>query len=197
MRYEGNQEREMTGSIACKRCGVMIPASFYNKDGFSSCPTCNTPTMIRVYPALYSEYSVSKAESISEGQAACFYHPQNIAMASCESCGRFLCSVCDIELDGSHICPGCLEEGRRKKRINNLDSGRTLYDSISLKLSFYPLIFFPITIFTAPVSLYLAVRNFNKPLSITSRSKYKYIAAIVISSIQILGWAYVFALAFT
>ncbi len=187
----------MTGSIACKRCGGMIPASFYNKDSFSSCPICNTPTMIRVYPALYSENSVTKAESISEGKAACYYHPQNIAMASCESCGRFLCNVCDIELDFSHICPSCLEEGRRKRRINNLDSGRTIYDSIALKLSFYPLILFPITIFTAPVSFYLAARNFNKPLSITSRSKYKFIAAIVISSIQILGWAYVFALAIT
>lgn len=186
----------MTGGIACKRCGDKIPASFYNKDNFSSCPTCNTPTMIRVYPALYSENSVNKAESISDGQAACFYHPQNIALVSCESCGRFLCSVCDIEFDGSHICPGCLEEGRRKRHIGNLDSGRTLYDSISLKLSFYPLILFPITIFTAPVSFYLAIRNFNKPASLVSRSKYKFIAAIIISSLQILGWAYVISLAF-
>jgi hypothetical protein len=186
----------MTGGIACKRYGGMIPASFYNKDSFFPCPECNAPTMVQVYPALYSGKSVNKAESISEGQAACFYHPQNTALVSCESCGRFLCSVCDIEFDGSHICPGCLEEGRKKGRIVNLDSSRMLYDSISLKLSFYPLILFPITIFTAPVSLYLAIRNFNKPVSILSRSKYKYIAAIIISSMQILGWAYLFSLIF-
>jgi hypothetical protein len=186
----------MTGGIVCKRCGGMIPASFYNKDSFFPCPECNTLTTIRVFPALYSERSVNKAEPISEGQAACFYHPQNIALASCESCGRFLCSVCDIEFDGSHICPGCLEEGRKKRRMVNLDSNRILYDSISLKLSFYPLILFPITIFTAPISLYLAIRNFNKPVSILSHSKYKYIAAIIISSMQILGWAYLFSLIF-
>lgn len=187
----------MTGGIACKRCGDLIPASLYNKGSFTACPSCNVPIMIQVYPAFYSENNTKNVESISEGQAACFYHPQNIAVVSCESCGRFLCNVCDIEFDGSHICPGCLEAGRKKRQIGNLDSNRMLYDSISLKLSFYPLILFPLTIFTAPISLYLAIRNFNKPISIISRSKYKYLAAILISSIEILGWACIFALAFT
>ncbi|HEY9159810.1 MAG TPA: hypothetical protein VIS94_01810 [Desulfomonilia bacterium] len=187
----------MTGGIACKRCGDMIPVSFYNRDSFFPCSKCNTQTMVRVYPALYSGKNVNISESISEGESVCFYHPENTALISCESCGRFLCSVCDIEFDGSHICPGCLEEDRKKRRILNLDSSRTLYDSISLKLSFYPLILFPITIFTAPISFYLAVRYFKIPASIVSRSKYKFIAAIIISSMQILGWAYVFSLIFT
>jgi hypothetical protein len=112
----------MTGGITSTRSTGIIPASFYNKASFIPCPSCNAPLIIQVYPSLTSESPTGAPESISEGQAACFYHPQNIAIVSCESCGRFLCSVCDIEIDRRHICPGCLESGRKKRQIKNLDS---------------------------------------------------------------------------
>jgi len=181
--------------ITCTKCSAEIQAGLLNLPDFTPCQSCGTPFIANVFPALYRQEDALNAARVSEGQSSCFYHPANSAMNACERCGRFLCSVCDIELEGSHICPACLSTGRKKGLINNLNTQRTLYDSVALKISLYPLLLFPFTIFTAPFSIYFAIKNRNSPISILSRSRYKFILAILLSSIQIIGWLAVIVMA--
>ena len=72
---------------------------------------------------------------VVEGEAACFYHPGKRATVPCGVCGRFLCALCDLELNGRHVCPACLETSRRKGDLRNLDTRRMLYDSAALSLA--------------------------------------------------------------
>ncbi|HUN56050.1 MAG TPA: hypothetical protein VMU29_12940 [Smithella sp.] len=75
--------------------------------------------------------------------------------------------------------------------MKNLETHRTLYDSIALYIAILPLLIFWITIITAPVSIYVAIRYWKAPGSIIPRTKARFIAAMVISGFQIAGWAFV------
>ena len=123
-----------------------------------------------------------------EGEAGCFFHPRKKAHIPCSACGRFICALCDMEIKGQHLCPLCLESGQKKKTIRDIEKSRVLYDSIALSLSFWPLLFFFITVITAPVAIYLVIRYWNAPSSIVGRTKFRFIAAFIIAAIQILGW---------
>ena len=134
---------------------------------------------------------------VAEDEAGCFYHPGKKAAVPCAECGRFLCSLCDVELNGKHVCPTCIDSGRKKGKIKNLENHRTLYDDIALSLSIMPLIFFWLTLITAPVSLFMSIRYWKAPLSIIRRTKIKFIIAILLSSLQIAGWTFFFLKVFT
>ncbi len=123
-----------------------------------------------------------------DDQASCFYHSQKKAVIPCDNCGRFLCALCDVELGGKHLCPACLETGKKKGRIIDLERHRVLYDAAALKLAIYPVLMFWFTLFTAPIALYLAIRHWNSPGSIVGRTRIRSVLAIMLSGLQILAW---------
>jgi hypothetical protein len=123
-------------------------------------------------------------------EAGCFYHPQKKAAVHCSACGRFLCALCDVELNGRHFCMSCLESGKSQHKIRNLENERVLYDDIALMVAFFPLLIFYITIFTAPAALFIAIKHWKSPSSIIPRTKIRFVAAILLSVLQIAGWSY-------
>jgi hypothetical protein len=124
-----------------------------------------------------------------EGESSCFYHPAKKAAIACESCGRFLCALCDVDWNGQHICPACLESGRTKGKLKNLETKRFLYDGIAFGLATLPLLIFYLTPLTAPIAIYVAIRYWNAPSSVIPRTKARFIFAIIIATLQITGWA--------
>ena len=183
--------------IACPRCHAPISTKHYNTPDLFHCPSCQVPLSIDVFPALFRGVQVGKAgEPLIDDQASCFYHPQKKAIVPCDQCGRFLCALCDVEFGDKHLCPSCLETGKQKGKIINLEHHRVLYDSTALILAVVPLLFLVtvifsmmvfFTVFTAPTAIYLAIRHWNSPTSIVRRTKVRFILAIALSSIQILA----------
>jgi len=123
-----------------------------------------------------------------DDEASCFYHPDKQAVIPCDSCGRFLCSLCDLELDNMHLCASCLETSQEKRKIKNLENHRTLYDSVALHLAVLPVLIWFTTIITAPVAVFLAIRHWKTPSSIIRRTKIRLILAMLIAGGQIVGW---------
>jgi len=162
----------------------------FNQPEFAPCPACGVPLHVEVFPALFRKTNAGQGgEAIMvEGESSCFYHPLKKAVLPCDGCGRFLCALCDCALDGRHFCPTCLETGRTKGKIKSLENQRTLYDSIALALAVYPMLIFYFTIITAPMALFVAIRYWKSPQSILRRTKIRFIAAIIISLLQIGGW---------
>jgi hypothetical protein len=153
-----------------------------------------SPLQVEVFPALFRHITPGQSgETIMvEGESSCFYHPQKKAVLPCQGCGRVVFGLCDCELNGQHFCPACLETGKTRGKIKNLENQRTLYDSIALSLAIYPLLIFYFTLVTAPVALFVAIRYWNAPRSIMHRTKIRYVAAIVLASMQIAGWGVLF-----
>jgi len=155
--------------IQCPKCRNPLFQGVFDPERFNPCPACAAPLKVEVFPAFFRPIATGeKGETIlTEGESSCFYHPQKKAAVACESCGRFVCSLCDCVLDERHLCPACLEAGRTKGKIKSLENSRIRYDNLALALALYPLIVFYLTIFSAPAVLFLVFRYRNAPLGIT------------------------------
>jgi hypothetical protein len=162
----------------------------FNLPNLAPCPACRVPLHVEVFPALFRPPARGRGGEalMVEGESSCFYHPQKKAIVPCQGCGRFLCALCDCELRGEHFCPACLEVGRQKGRIQRLENQRTLYDGIALSAAVLPLLIFYFTVVTAPIALYIALRYWNAPRSIVHRTKIRLVMAIIVATLQIIGW---------
>lgn len=181
-----------TTLIHCPKCKAALMDGVFNRDDFSPCPACQSPLRIEVFPAMFRRETEGRAGEriFAETEASCFYHPQKKAVLPCESCGRFLCALCDCEHQGRHLCPTCLESGRSKGKIKSLENTRTRYDNIALTLAIFPILIFYFTLITAPMALYVAIRYWKAPLGLTQGSRSKFVVAIVLAALQICGWTF-------
>jgi hypothetical protein len=187
----------MATTITCPKCQTSLYEGVFNRFEPVPCPGCETPLQIDVFPAMFRKIATGPgAEAVMvEGESSCFFHPEKKAVVPCHGCGRFLCALCDCELKGEHYCPSCLETGKSKGKIKSLENQRTLYDSIALTLVLVPmltvfLIYF--TLITAPMTLFIAIRYWKAPQSILRRSKFRFVLAIILAVLQMVGWVLIF-----
>jgi hypothetical protein len=167
-------------TIRCGACAWPLPPESWNPESAAACPGCGTRTQVIAFPALARVHIGTAPETvIGEAEASCFYHSQNRAESPCDECGRFLCRLCELDVDGRRICPGCFSAGVRGRKIQEVDTKRTLYDSIALALSTLPVLLFWPALVGAPMSLYMVIRHWNSPRSILPRTRVRfYIAGI-------------------
>lgn len=181
-------------AIACTQCKKPLTPELFNTPGFSRCNSCGARLKVRVFPALYRAIprgQGGEAVLVAE-ESTCFYHAEKKAIVPCEGCGRFLCGLCDMEINGKHLCPNCMERGVKKGKLVDLQNQRPLYDSIALSLATIPLLIFYFTLLTAPAAIYVAIRYWNAPTSILPRGKSRFVIAIILAALQIMGWVLLF-----
>src|SRR5207237_9874176 len=128
-------------SLLCTKCNSPLAEGIMNRAELTPCPSCGSPLQVEIFPAFFKRIAPGRqGESLMvEGESSCFYHPQKKAVVPCQACGRFLCALCDVELDGKHLCPACLESGKKKKTIHSLEDMRMLYNRQALVLAVLPL----------------------------------------------------------
>ena len=179
-----------TDLLRCTKCGTPLPAETFNPVDLMNCPSCGRFLRVEVFPALFRENAVGQDGEalLTDSEASCFYHPQKKAVVACESCGRFLCALCDVEFHSQHLCPACIETGDKKGRIKSLEKGRLLYDDVAMGAAVLPLLFWPVTLLSAPIALFIAIRYWKAPSSVIPRSKLRMLLAMLFASLQILGW---------
>jgi len=148
--------------------------------------------VVEAFPALFRGIERGRpGESIAlDDDASCFYHRGKKAVIPCESCGRFLCALCDVDFGGKHLCPPCIEMGGAQGQTDEFHSKYFYYDRLALILAIAPLIIFYFTIITAPAALYLAVRHWNTRMSVAPRSKWRLVVAILFAGAEVAGWLF-------
>jgi hypothetical protein len=164
------------------------------RDGIHRCPDCRNVLRADVFNAFHTAPASGAAgETVrQQGQAECYYHPGKQAVIPCSACGRLLCCLCEIELDGRILCMGCIESGRSNQKIRSLENHRILYSNIALALAVYPaLLIFP-TLFTGPAAIYVALRYWKAPGSIVKRMRWRSVLAILFGAGQVAAWAFFF-----
>lgn len=182
--------------IHCPKCATPADVNLFNTLDLVRCPACRSRLQIAVFPAFFKPRTGGAAAEavVDENEASCYNHPQKRAAVVCDSCGRFVCALCDLELKGQHMCPECLEKGVKKKKITDLETRRFLYDTLSLQLAFGPIIipiFFFVTCITAPAALFVTIRYWKQPLGLLRRSRWRFIVAATAAVVQIGLWGYV------
>ncbi len=174
--------------LSCTKCHTGLNPEITAEGHPFSCPSCGSLLEIHIFPALFREAApVSSGELlIAHDESGCFFHPHKRAVVPCHICGRFLCALCDIEISGEHLCPACLESGKKKRKLEHLENRRVLYDSMALILAVVPaLFFFWPAVLTAPVVLWMVIRYWNAPGSILGRTKIRFVTAFVLAFAEI------------
>jgi AhpD family alkylhydroperoxidase len=182
-------------AVSCPVCTRALPPDTWNLDYETYCPTCRTPVSALVFPAFLRESGGSAAELAVEGsEAACFYHARKKAVVPCDRCGRFLCTLCQVELSGENWCPSCIALHRKQGKLAGLDNRRMLYDNIALLLAVGPVavvVFSLFTLFTAPATLFVVFRYWRAPSSLVPRTKVRFVIAGVFALMQLAGWGFI------
>jgi hypothetical protein len=175
--------------LACPKCRRSVPEVYWQGVDVVRCPACESEFEQRRFPAMFAARQVTLAAGTADGEANCFFHASNRAETACTGCGRYICSVCSVEVSGQKFCPSCLEAraGRRKLPENH----RVLYDRVALLLAVLPILFWPITVVTAPATLAVCYYGWKKPGSIVARwRRTGFVVAAVLASLQVGGWMF-------
>lgn len=187
----------MTGDLRCDFCQGGIPPELWNQPEGAACPYCGKRSWTRVFPAIQNRAIGRGAEAIgSESESSCFFHPQSRAAVACDSCGRFICGLCDLDTggNGGHICPTCFANPATAGARPMLDKRRVLYDSIVLGVNLGGFFFFfwP-SLITGPLSVVLALWFWRKPRSIVPRyTTLRFALVILLGLLQSALWFAVF-----
>lgn len=179
--------------LSCTKCTAPLNKETINSGSLSDCPSCNNLLRVDVFPAAYRSLPIGQSgDALQTGtEASCFYHSGKKAVTPCSTCGRFVCTLCEVVLNGQNLCPSCFEKGKSKQKIKSLENHRICYDTIALMVAVVPALlffFYFFTLFTAPLAIYFSVRHWKTPSSIIPRTKIRFILAFLIAGIQIAGW---------
>lgn len=182
-------------AFECKKCASKLPVDSINTVTLTPCPTCGTEARVYVFPALFKppEKPHTPDRIIVNEESSCFYHPEKRAVIPCDHCGRFLCALCDVAFGDRHLCPACIETGATPLTETAITNEYSYYDNVALMLAFLPVvtvIFWILTLLTAPLALFVVVRYWKRPLSIMPRRRWRYVAAALFASAQIIAWGY-------
>ena len=189
----GNARTELqpvNREVCCGTCQTPIPSTEWNSLEAIPCPGCNTAVRAIVFPAMSRSLSPA-AVQVKEGEAeaGCYYHSGNRANIACQECGRFLCSVCDLDAGPRRLCPTCFNGHFNGGLTPEFVHRRTLYDSIALIAAVIPNLFLItvyFTFFTAPAVVGFTVWSWRKPRSVTPRTNWRFVVALIVASINIL-----------
>ncbi len=179
--------------LRCDKCQTVLPGAVVNTGTLVACPACGVSTLVQVFPAFSRAAPRGRAaEALTSAEdASCFYHPSKKAAVPCDRCGRFLCTLCDLELDGRHVCPECIEVARKSGQTLRSD-GRTLHDQVALTLAVLgPLLIGWGSIITAPIALFMVARYWNEPRrSPVPRGRWRLVAAGTFALLQTGAWLF-------
>jgi hypothetical protein len=70
--------------------------------------------------------------------------------------------------------------GSGKAKTANLETSRTLYDSIALIAPLITLLFWPLTLVTAPGAVVFTIMKWSQPLSLVRRNRWRFVAAALV-----------------
>lgn len=184
--------------LPCARCSSPLPAWELAGHDVAVCGRCHSANTVRAFPAVLIPRSTpAPAEPAVEGEAACYDHPTKRAVAACQQCGRFVCQLCAVEFGAAILCPSCVAAGSGKAKAANLETSRTLYDSIALIAPLISLVFWPLTLVTAPGTVVFTIMKWSQPISLVRRNRWRFIVAIIVGIAEtgLWIWAVVYLVA--
>jgi hypothetical protein len=183
-------------ALPCPKCRKVLEPISWHDHGKGNCWNCRTDFSFVGFPALTAKRRRLIPKAVLESEhATCFYHHTNQAEAVCECCGRFVCVVCTVDFGGRRVCPPCIA----KVKIDDAQTiqARTLFDGIALALAVLPILFWPVTLVTAPLAIGFVVVGWRKPRSLVGGSRSKLIIAGFIALMQLVGWSTLFFVQWT
>ncbi len=182
-------------SPSCVKCGHLIPWHEISLTGNTTCRQCGKEQEITLFSAVYRKLiqTLPQAREALPDEATCFYYPEKQAQYVCALSGRFICEDAATDWDGKKVSLEALLRQRDAEQSKSLKTGAILYDDISLALAVLPVLFWPLTLFT-PFAVYYFVFRYARrgPTSIVRKSRWRYLVAFIVATLQLAFWILVF-----
>ncbi len=122
-------------AVQCLHCRQPLPDPALGA-GTTPCPFCQRSMRTILYPSLFrNKDRQTDTSQLVEGESSCFFHQNKKAVVACSSCGRFLCQLCDVEIESRSICPSCIDSQMSKGQLDALERSRFLHHKLCLALA--------------------------------------------------------------
>ena len=163
------QDSESAGTVlpcpACRsRLQVGRGVSFFE----GKCPVCRREVSVTAFPRLFREWAIAEAaDPAREGEASCSFFPAERAEKVCDECGCFLSDRAAVSWAGRDLCLPCLHRLREVEKDSGYIGRTRLQDKRALALVTW---LAPLSLFTAPLALYLLLRYRGRPEGFVPRS---------------------------
>lgn len=185
-------------AVTCPRCDRPLTWGTVWAGGVveGACVSCETPLHGRVFPQVAAP-EVAGAESVAPpgagAAAVCYNHDAKPAVSACDQCGRFLCALCELSVEGRTYCPSCFGRMDSQGRIQTLKHHETRHDSVALAMSVLPLLLWPFTIITAPLTIVYICKYWSTPRqSIQPRLRWRFYLAALFALALCAAWIWLF-----
>lgn len=189
-------------------CGALQPDQAFRNETPANCKACGKRLKAFLLPSLYQNLLAPPplpAEPPQPGEAVCFYDSNRRATKSCSHCGVFISDNWAALWGSETVCLKCLGDLRKKGEDKRFQASRTLWDNITLTLSLGPwfiavLLLLTIvgymfsamalmlTLFTAPIAIFVGLRHWNAPRSLVPRSRLRLVSGVVFAVLQVILW---------
>jgi len=185
---------------SCPSCKAPVAPSENPSEGraltLAPCPGCGKAIAVLVFPASGRRAGGDAGAVAGDGDAVCFHHPAKRAEIACDACGRFLCGLCRVELDGRAVCAACFTQAHTHTRKTRLKGNATSanvsqcmrHDKIALAcVVTAPFLYF-LSFVNAGIALYLCIRHWRTPISVIPRNRWRFAVAGIGASVILALW---------
>lgn len=191
----------MAAAITCTQCGAACAVP--TDDGWirTACPVCKESFRVYPFPALFRPLlKKPRRQNAAVGEASCYFHASKRASVPCDGCGRFLCSLCDLEFSGRHFCAACLGNARKGRPGTAPEAEDLMREKVFLphNLAWALACYSPLTLVglylipvTAPAAFWFAVKHWRRPDGLQIRGRWRAIGALILVLLQLAGLAFI------
>src|SRR6185295_6203649 len=86
----------------------------------------------------------------------CANHPLNTAVTSCQRCGVFICSLCDMNVGSGSHCPSCFDRLRSEGSLKGATTRYRDYAAMARVTAIAGVFFIAVGVAFGPLALYYA-----------------------------------------
>jgi hypothetical protein len=185
----------MSAGAFCPICRRLLSPSQWNLSEYAACPNCRASTRTLVFPAINRSAFSNPPVPRNEAEASCFFHPAARADHLCDSCGRFLCSLCTVSFGVQKLCPDCIFRKRKQSSDPLLRDQAILFDNWALLLLTLPvlcLLYIYLGLVFSAVAFALVIIGWKRQRTLTPRSRYRFTLAALLALVEGGAWIALF-----
>ena len=131
--------------------------------GAQECPSCfRSFEAVRFRPAPRRERVAEVGADGPQEAASCAAHRRNAAVAGCERCGIFMCTLCRTECDGMVICAPCFERLAAQGALHSAATQYRNYVGMAWLCGLVGAVLWFPGLLTGPVAIYCAMRGLRQ-----------------------------------
>ncbi|MEM9281805.1 MAG: hypothetical protein AAGA96_08265 [Verrucomicrobiota bacterium] len=150
------------------------------------CPVCRSEIKAVVFPRFFRDRGEDDAPfSAKEEESTCSFFPEWKAEKVCDECGCLMSKRAAVRWGDRDLCLPCLHRLREEEKDTSFVARSRLYDNRALALVTW---LAPLTLFTAPVALFLLLRHRRNIKTFVPRSSARWWVAIVLSLVWMAIW---------